>query len=98
MKRFKFPILLKVILAGLLVSFVASGVAIVVSYNNQVNAAKKQLVKSIDHTLDEIAYYYESDEQSATTLGNLYEIREHVESDYNIRVGLVQDNTLEDFH
>ena len=57
MKKFRFPILLKVILAGLLVSFVASITAIIVSYNNQVNTAKKAQAASIDHTLDDISYY-----------------------------------------
>ena len=75
MKRFKFPILLKVVLAGLLVSFVASGIAVIVSYNNQVNSYKKAMNNSIDNTLDDISYYYELYESKGNTIADLQHIK-----------------------
>ena len=97
MKKFRFPILLKVILAGLLVSFVASITAIIVSYNNQVSAAKKALAASIDNALDDVSYYYELDEDSSTTLEDLAEIKIHIKDGYKSRVESGTEKTREDF-
>ena len=97
MKKFRFPILLKVILAGLLVSFVASITAIIVSYNNQVSAAKKALAASIDNALDDVSYYCELDEESSTTLENLAEIKTHIRDGYKSRVENGTEKTREDF-
>ena len=96
-KRFKFPILLKVILAGLLVSFVASGVAIIVSYNNQVSTAKRGMIDGIDHSLDELAYYYEVDDNKDAAKEDLAEIKKHIKNYYDIRKSLGGDKKIEDF-
>lgn len=97
MKKFRFPILLKVILAGLLVSFVASITAIIVSYNNQVNTAKKALAANIDHTLDDISYYYELDDSSTATLSDLEDIKAHIKSAFDLRVANGTEKNYEDF-
>ena len=97
MKKFRFPILLKVILAGLLVSFVASLTAIIVSYNNQVNAAKKALATNIDHSLDDISYAYELDEASSTNTADLMEIKTHIKESYDARVASGTEKNYEDF-
>ena len=78
MKKFRFPILLKVVLAGLLVSFVASITAIIVSYNNQVNASRRALANDIDHALDDVTYYYELDDSSDATLDDLKIVKDHI--------------------
>ena len=97
MKRVKFPILLKVILAGLLVSFVASAVAIVVSYNNQISTSKKTMINNIDHTLDDLAFYYEEDEAKDTYIGNLESVKAHMKSYYDERKSTGKEKKLEDF-
>lgn len=98
MKRFKFPILLKVILAGLLVSFIASLTAIIVSYNNQVNTAKILLANHIDHTLDDISYYYEFDDSRDQTISDLVDIKTHVQELYEERKLNGEEKKLSDFN
>lgn len=74
MKKIKFPILLKVILAGILVSFVASGVSILVSYNNQIKIARQTYVDNIDNSIDYLNDYY----STADYVTNLSDIVDYV--------------------
>ena len=97
MKKFRFPILLKVILAGLLVSFVASVAAIIVSYNNQVKSSKRALASNIDHALDDVTYYYELDESSDATLEGLETVKAHIKERYETRKSKGIEMQLEDF-
>ena len=98
MKKFKFPILLKVILAGILVSFVASGTAIFVSYNNHVDSAKKAAVTNVDNTLNNLAYYYQLEDESQNAIKDLITIKEHVKELYDQRKADGRDLTLENFN
>lgn len=102
MKKFKFPILFKVILAGLLVSFVASGASILISYSNQVKVAKETLATNLNNALKSLDNYYNND----TNLNCLEQIKTHVKSGsditkgYDTRVELGEEYALDDprFH
>ena len=102
MKKFKFPILFKVILAGLLVSFVASGASILISYSNQVKVAKETIQTNLDNALKNLDNYYQND----NNLLCLTNIKTHVKSGsditkgYDKRVELGEEYTLDDprFH
>ena len=102
MKKFKFPILFKVILAGLLVSFVASGASILIGYSNQVKVAKETIQTNLDNALKNLDNYY----QNANNLVCLTNIQTHVKSGsditkgYDERVELGEEYTLDDprFH
>ena len=83
MKKAKFPIILKVILAGLLVSFITSAVIFSVNYNNQTKNAIASLHKSINNSFESLSNYYSSD----TNVNNLETVRDYVKdgrSDYSI--------------
>ena len=83
MKKTKFPIILKVILAGLLVSFVTSAVMFAVNYNNQTKNAIASLHKGINNSFNNLKNYYSSD----TNVNNLKTVRDYVKegrSDYSI--------------
>ena len=82
MKKFRFPILLKVILAGLLVSFVASGVAIWISYTNQVETAKETMENNINNSIDNLKNYY----NTPSNVTNLDTAKTHVKDLYDARV------------
>ena len=60
-KRVFFPILLKVILLGVITSFIASTVAIVVSYNNMIKKAKDDLDVAANDALEYANRFYDSD-------------------------------------
>lgn len=51
-RKFRFPILLKVILLGVITSFVASAVSIVVNYRNTIDKATKELDESANDALE----------------------------------------------
>ncbi len=97
-RKFKFPILLKVILAGILVSFVASGTAVFVGYNNQVNSAKKAQLTSVDNTLSNLAYYYEYEEESATSINDLITVKNHIKELYDQRKAEGRDYSIDAFN
>lgn len=82
MKKFRFPILLKVILAGLLVSFVASTVAIWISYNNQVQTAKETMENNIKNSISNLDDYYNTP-YNVTCLDTA---KSHVKNLYDARV------------
>ena len=82
MKKFRFPILLKVILAGLLVSFVASTVAIWISYNNQVKIAKETMENNIKNSISNLDDYYNTP-YNVTCLDTA---KSHVKNLYDARV------------
>ena len=82
MKKFHFPILLKVILAGLLVSFVASTVAIWISYNNQVKTAKETMENNIKNSISNLDDYYNTP-YNVTCLDTA---KSHVKNLYDARV------------
>ena len=60
-KRLHFPILLKVILLGIIASFIAGSVAVVVSYNNMVSKAVSDLSKDAIAALEYANKYYALD-------------------------------------
>lgn len=60
-KRVFFPILLKVILLGVITSFIASTIAIVVSYNNMIKKAKDDLDVAANDALEYANRFYDSD-------------------------------------
>ncbi len=97
MKR-RFPILLKVILLGTIVSVLTAGTAITVSSFNQKKRSEKTLVENIDNTLDEAAYVYMGDTSpdAVDCIGELQTVKDYVERTFN---GLSpQDKTtLEDY-
>lgn len=86
MKKIKFPILLKVIFAGLLVSFVASGVAFWISYENQVKTARATLYNNLDSASSNLENYY----NNQTNVSCLIEIKSHVKTGNGVHVGYDQ--------
>ena len=96
MKKFKFPILFKVALAGLLVSFVASGVSLWVSYTKQVKTAKATMETNIANSLDNLKSYY----NNSYNISCLYEIKSHVKGLYDQRIAAGTEFELDDprFH
>ena len=65
MKR-RFPIILKVILLGIVVSILTSGTALVVSHFNQKSQAEKNYISNINHTLAAVDDVFKNDESSNT--------------------------------
>ena len=86
MQKVKFPILLKVIFAGLLVSFVASGVAFWISYENQVKTARATLYNNLDNAASNLENYY----NNQTNVNCLIEIKSHVKTGNGVHVGYDQ--------
>ena len=86
MQKIKFPILLKVIFAGLLVSFVASGVALWISYNNQVNNAKATLKSNLNSASNNLVNYY----NSQSNVDCLLQIKDHVKTGADHIIGYDQ--------
>ncbi len=66
-KRLHFPILLKVILLGIIASFIAGTVAVVVSYNNMISKAKEDLNADGIAALEYANTYYALDSTTRKT-------------------------------
>lgn len=96
MKKLRFPILLKVILAGLLVSLVASGVAVAISYTNQLKTAKQTMENKISSSISNLENYYNNEDN----ISYLSDVKEHVKGLYDDRVSNGTEYELNDprFH
>ena len=68
-KKLHFPILLKVILLGIITSFVAATVSIIVNYNNMINKARKDVEES---AIDALEYAHGFFDNPAEDYKNLY--------------------------
>lgn len=82
-KRAFFPILLKVILLGIIVSFIASTVAIVVNYNNSIKKAKSDLSQSANEALEYANTYFDGYSASiASKLASYEYVKNYVYNSY----------------
>ncbi len=91
-KRIHFPILLKVILLGIIASFIAGTVAVVVSYNNMISKAKADLESDGIAALEYANTYYALDSSTRKT-GSFVTVQEKVMEGYD----LVKDVELSDY-
>lgn len=91
-KRIHFPILLKVILLGIIASFIAGTVAVVVSYNNMISKAKADLESDGIAALEYANTYYALDSSTRKT-GSFATVQEKVMEGYD----LVKDVELSDY-
>ena len=91
-KRIHFPILLKVILLGIIASFIAGTVAVVVSYNNMISKAKADLESDGIAALEYANNYYALDSSTPKT-GSFTEVQEEVMKGYD----LVKDVELSNY-
>ena len=83
-KRPFFPILFKVLLLGIITSFIASTIAIVVSYNNAINKAKANLDADANTALEYANSFYIGDSQDVTSRLSSFEyISNYVYNRYN---------------
>lgn len=91
-KRIHFPILLKVILLGIIASFIAGTVAVVVSYNNMISKAKADLESDGIAALEYANTYYALDSSTRKT-ASFITVQEKVIEGYD----LVKDVELSDY-
>ena len=91
-KRIHFPILLKVILLGIIASFIAGTVAVIVSYNNMISKAKADLESDGIAALEYANTYYALDSSTRKT-GSFATVQEKVMEGYD----LVKDVELSDY-
>ena len=91
-KRIHFPILLKVILLGIIASFIAGTVAVVVSYNNMISKAKADLESDGIAALEYANAYYALDSSTRKT-GSFTTVQEEVMQGYD----LVKDVELSNY-
>ena len=91
-KRLHFPILLKVILLGVIASFVAGTVAVVVSYNNMISKAKADLEADGIAALEYANKYYALDSGVRKT-DSFIQVQNYVTSRY----GLVKNDEPENY-
>ena len=91
-KRIHFPILLKVILLGIIASFIAGTVAVVVSYNNMISKAKADLESDGIAALEYANTYYALDSSTRRT-ASFETVQEKVMEGYD----LVKDVELSDY-
>ena len=91
-KRIHFPILLKVILLGIIASFIAGTVAVVVSYNNMISKAKADLESDGIAALEYANTYYALDSSTRKT-GSFTTVQEEVMQGYD----LVKDVELSNY-
>ena len=95
-KRFYFPILLKVILLGIITSFVAATVSIIVSYNNMINKATKDMEESAIDALEYAHGFFDSPTEDYKNLNSFKYIHSYVEPIYQNALN-VKDATLENY-
>lgn len=91
-KRIHFPILLKVILLGIIASFIAGTVAVVVSYNNMISKAKEDLAADGIAALEYANKYYAIDSDVRKT-DQFIQIQNYVMERY----GLVKNEDPENY-
>ncbi len=78
--KFKFPIILKIALLSLLVSTMASSVALTISGINQNNRSKTTLINNIDMSLHSVDYSYTNGEDGANLVSQLKEVKDYVQN------------------
>ena len=94
--KFRFPIILKIALLGLLVSAIASSVALTISGINQNNRSKTTLINNIDMSLYSVDYSYTNGEDGANLVAQLKEVKDYVQNTIYNNPEL-HDAKLEDF-
>ena len=77
-KHLRFPILLKVILLGIIASFVASFTAIIVNYNNMINAELKRLDESANEALEYVYGFYDDQDFDFETFNAFDYMKQHI--------------------
>ena len=83
-KRFHFPILLKVIFLGIITSFVASTVAVIVNYNNMIKKATDDLNSSANEALEYSNNFFEEETVAfGKNIQAFLYIKNHVLTGYN---------------
>ena len=82
-KRLHFPILLKVILLGIIASFIAGTVAVVVSYNNAISKAKEDLKADGISALEYANKYYALESNTCKT-DSFIQVQNYVTSRYDL--------------
>lgn len=82
-KRLHFPILLKVILLGIIASFIAGTVAVVVSYNNAISKAKEDLKADGISALEYANKYYALESDTCKT-DSFIQVQNYVTSRYDL--------------
>ncbi len=92
--KFRFPILFKVVLLGIGVSILTAGAAILVSYYNNKNTSKANLINSIDNSIDEVEYFFTEANGQYNYLDDLKKVREYIEPIYR---GDTERKTQSDF-
>ena len=80
--KFKFPIILKIGLLGVLISSIAGGVALTISNVTQRKEAEKSLISNIDKALSVVEYNYTEDTDSQSLLDSLNEIISYIDTIY----------------
>lgn len=93
--KIKFPIILKIALLGILISGIATGVAVTISYINQTNRSKTTLINNIDRSLYGVDYTYTQIEESEDLVEQLKAVKEYVENIYTQPD--VHEKTVNDF-
>ena len=101
-KRLRFPILLKVILLGMVTAFVASTVAIVVSYNNMINRSLKDMDDNANESMQYAYDYFDPNSATSSQATSAFKtIREYVLDTYSgtdIVAETVRNAELKDFN
>ena len=77
-----FPILLKVILLGIITSFIASTIAIIVNYNHMINRAMKDLDESANDALEYAYRFYDNEAEDNVHLAAFKYVRDYVLKSY----------------
>lgn len=96
-KKLHFPILLKVILLGIISSFIAATVSIVVNYNNMINKAKKDMDNAAVDALEySYSFFDKPGEEDNQTILSFEYVRDYVLPRYENGVD-VKDAKLENY-
>ena len=94
-KKFHFPILLKVILLGIITSFVAATVSIIVNYNNMINKARKDMEESAIDALEYAHGFFDDPLKDYKNLNAFNYIHDYIEPRYenglNVKNAVIED-------
>ena len=94
-KKLHFPILLKVILLGIITSFVAATVSIIVNYNNMINKARKDMEESAIDALEYAHGFFDNPPEDYKNLNAFNYIYDYVEPRYeyglNVKNAVIED-------
>ena len=95
-RRLRVPILLKVILLGIITSFVASSIAIAVSYNNMISRVQSDLDQSANDALEYANNYYTSPDISSMNIDAFKYVRDYVLDAYE-HADSIKEKEISDF-